>query len=80
MNQSLCDAFLRICTEHYQNVYNKGMMEKNQDLYGTPPESIIIAFGLSPNSYDWKPLTIKQAVFQYSSQGLSPVPLDTVAD
>lgn len=80
MNQSLCDAFIKICTEHYHDVYNKGMTEKNKDFYGTPPESMIIAFGLSQNSDDWKPLTVKEAVFRYSSQGLLPVPPDTAAD
>lgn len=77
MNNALCNSFVKICIEHYQKVYEDGMMQENQGYYGTPPESIIISFGFSQND-DWKPLILKEAVFRYSSQGLQSVPLDTV--
>lgn len=80
MNKALCNEFLRICLEHYQKVYEEGMMHNQQDLYGMPPDSIIISFGLSKNNNDWKPLVQKEAVFRYSSNKLQSVPLDRVPD
>ncbi|MBP1533671.1 MAG: hypothetical protein IK999_06030 [Ruminococcus sp.] len=82
MNKDLCNSLLKICIDHYQKVYNDGMMHDNHDYYGTPPKSIIISFGSSLNICDWRPLAAKdkEAVFKYSSQGLQTVSLDTAPD
>ena len=80
MNKDLCSAFLKICIEHYQKVYDEGIAQNNLNFYGSPPQSIIISFGLSQNQKKdyWKPLAQKEAVFRYSSNRLQSVPLDTV--
>ena len=80
MDKVLCNALLKICEDHYQKVYNDGLMHNNCIDYGTPPTSIIISFGSSKNNDDWKPLSEKEAMFRYSSQGLQTVSLDTVPD
>ena len=80
MNTFLFNALMQICEDHYQKVCIDGIMHDNHNDYGTPPESIIIAFGSSQNNDNWSPLAIKEAVFRYSSQGLQPVSLDTIPD
>lgn len=80
MDTVICNALLKICEEHYQKEYIEGMKHDNHDYYGTPPESIIISFGSSQNNGIWKPLTNKEALFRYSSQGIQALPPDTIPD
>lgn len=80
MDTALCNALLKICIDHFQEVYDDAMKQENQGYYGTPPECMIISFGLSQKNDYWKPIAKKKAVFRYSSQGLQSVSLDTVPD
>ncbi|GEM_PF-6296344 len=80
MNTDLCNAFVKICTEHYRKVCETGMLQENRSIFGTPPESIIICFGFSQKNDEWKPLSEKEAVFRYSSHGLQTAAPDTVPD
>ncbi len=80
MDTALCNALLKICIDYFQKVYEDAMMQENQGYYGTPPECIIISFGFSQKNDYWKPIAKREAVFQYSSQGLKSVSLDTVPD
>ncbi|MBQ8010366.1 MAG: hypothetical protein IJ265_02290 [Oscillospiraceae bacterium] len=80
MDSTLCNALMQICADHYQKVCIGVKMNDNRNDHGTPPESIVIAFGSTQNNDDWRPLSIKEAVFRYSSQGVQPVSLDTIPD
>lgn len=74
MKNRIYDKLIERCIEYYKKV-----CKSEDSFYGTPPQSIIIAIGMSNNS-EWKELSQKEAVYRYTSECLQEVSNDTDYD
>lgn len=81
MDSTIKNEFIKLCINEFSDTSKDRLfLQRDQEIYGRPPESIVILIGSCRNSIEWRPISQKESAYRYNNDGFAEVDINTRPD